>query len=248
MDFNDDDFEFDDSGVLIPRGAADDTADDAAKKPVIPAGPTPEEWQAQLKRVQELEAQVKNPPPAPAPAQVPAARPVIPAVVDRQQIIANLNKTFANDPGEYGFELLQAVDRIAEQKARAMVAPVNETATRAAIDNYKQAMSTDALFPQAEETFDRLIGELTPAALANVPADQIRKQLDNVYNMAVGESLRKKPNNIPAAPNYGGGSATGGVSKARKLSKNQQNVIALARQYGMSDKDAAAAASEAEAS
>jgi hypothetical protein len=247
MDFNDDDFEFDDSGVLIPRGAEPDPA--AAGTAVIPAGPTPEEWQAQLKRTQELEAQIKNmPSPAPAPAPAPAARPVIPAAVDEQQLIAQLNKEFADNPGQFGLNLLKTVDKIAEQKARAMVAPVNETATRAAIDNYKQAMSTDALFPQAEETFDRLIGELTPAALANVPADQIRKQLDNVYNMAVGESLRKKPNNIPAAPSYGGGSATGGVSKARKLSKNQQNVIALARQYGMSDKDAAAAASEAEAS
>jgi hypothetical protein len=247
MDFNDDDFEFDDSGVLIPRGAADDTVDDAAKKPVIPTGPTPEEWQAQLKRTQELEAQIKNMPP-PAPAHVPAARPAIPATFDEAQAESELNKAFAENPGKFALNLLKTVDTIAEKKARAMVAPVNETATRAAIDNYKQAMSTDALFPQAEETFDRLIGELTPAALANVPADQIRKQLDNVYNMAVGESLRKKPNNIPAVPNYGGGSATGGVSKARKLSKNQQNVITLARQYGMSDKDAAAAASEAEAS
>jgi len=242
MDFNDDDFEFDDSGVLIPRAAEPDPAAAAA---LIPAGPTPEEWQATRKRVEELENQVKNQPP---PAPVLAPRPVIPVAADEQQIIATLNKEFADNPGQFGLNLLKTVDKIAEQKARAMVAPVNETATRAAIDNYKQAMSTDALFPQAEETFDRLIGELTPAALANVPADQIRKQLDNVYNMAVGESLRKKPNNIPAAPSYGGGSATGGVSKARKLSKNQQNVIALARQYGMSDKDAAAAASEAEAS
>lgn len=241
MDFNDDDFEFDDSGTLIPRAAVPEPTVETP-----PTGPTPEEWQATRKRVEELENQVKNTPPPQPPAPVPRA--VVPAAADEQQIIANLNKAFANDPGAYGLELLKAVDRIAEEKARNMVAPVNETATMAAIDNYKQAMSSDALFPQAEEAFDRLISELTPASLAKVPASQIRKQLDNVYNMAVGESLRKRPNNIPAAPNYSGGSATGGVSKARKMSKNQQNVIALARSYGMSDKDAAAAAAEAEAS
>jgi hypothetical protein len=199
-----------------------------------------EELKTAQARIDALERQVQQQHDTP-----PQQRQQIPQYGNEQEIITGLNAAFAENPGAALYKVLQSIDTIAEKKAREMVAPVNESNVRSAIDNYKRSMSTDPLFPQAEEAFDRLIDEITPEQLAKVPAKGVKKQLDNLYNMAVGESFRKSPNKIPAAPQYGGGSNTGGVSKARKLSQNQQNIIKLGRQYGMTDKDIAASVAEA---